>query len=95
MGRRALSERSLPEKRKILTSMIKARKDERRLIVEELRKRASASAKELSALTALDSWKVVSHLVALRKTGVVVEVGEKEGEYLYKLSKEKVTPSML
>jgi len=95
MGRRALSERSLPEKRKILTDMIKVRKEERRLIVEELKKRAPASAKELSALTSLDAWKVVNHLVALRKTGVVVEVGEKEGEYLYKLSKEKVTPSML
>ena len=90
-----MSEKSLPEKRKILTDMIKTRKEERRLIVEKLKQGAQSSAKELSALTGLDSWKVVSHLVALRKSGVVVEAGEKEGEYVYKLAKEKVTPSML
>ncbi len=90
-----MGERSLVEKRKRITDVIKVRKEERRLIVEELKKRTSASATELSNLTGLDTWKVLNHLVALRKTGVVAEAGEKEGEYVYKLSKEKVTPSIL
>jgi len=90
-----LESRTLSEKRKLLAAGIKERKSERKLIVDRLKEKELLTVKEISELTGLTPDKVVLHLIALKKSGIVTEEREKEDSYIYKLAKEKVDMSML
>lgn len=56
----------------------------RQMLLVELRNKGPLTMKELSESTGLDRKQLLDHMLALRKRGVVTEVGEKENEYIYK-----------
>jgi len=54
------------------------------MLLVELRDKGPLTMKELSESTGLGRKQLLDHMLALRKRGVVTEVGEKENEYVYK-----------
>jgi F420-non-reducing hydrogenase iron-sulfur subunit len=58
---------------------------ERHMIIDALKEKGPLTATELSQLTSIQASKVVQHLMALRRDGVVGEAGEKDRQYLYRL----------
>jgi len=57
---------------------------ERQLILNELKQRGPLTISELSKITNLVPKEILRHMIALRKAGVVSEVGVKGDGYLYK-----------
>jgi len=58
---------------------------ERHMITLALKNKGALTVGELALDTGLKPSKIVQHMIALRKTGTVSEVGEKNGQFLYKL----------
>lgn len=56
----------------------------RQMLLVELRNKGPLTMKELSESTGLGRKQLLDHMLALRKRGMVTEVGEKENEYVYK-----------
>jgi len=59
---------------------------ERHMIIGSLRERGPLTVEELSQLTGLQPNRVVQHIIALRRNGVINEAGEKNRQYLYRLA---------
>lgn len=59
---------------------------ERHMITRALKEKGPLTAEELARLTGLQPNKIVQHLIALRRDGVIGEAGEKNGQYLYKVA---------
>ena len=58
---------------------------ERHMIIGAIKERGPLTVEELSQLTALQPSKIVRHIIALRKNGILSEAGEKNRQYLYQL----------
>jgi len=56
---------------------------ERQMIIGAIKERGPLTISELSEATGISPDKILRHMIALRKTGTVSEVGEKEHQYLY------------
>ena len=56
---------------------------ERHMITGALKEKGSLTVEEIAQLTGLHSSRIVQHIIALRKNGLVSEVGEKDRQYLY------------
>lgn len=56
---------------------------DRQTMLKEIRERGPLTITELSEATSFEPKKIIRHLVALRKTGVISEAGVKEDAYLY------------
>jgi F420-non-reducing hydrogenase iron-sulfur subunit len=59
---------------------------ERHMITGALKEKGPLTAEELAKLTGLQPNKIVQHLIALRRDGVITEAGEKNSQYLYCLA---------
>ena len=58
---------------------------ERHMIMEAIKEKGPLTVEELSQLTDLQTNRIVQHLIALRRDGLVSEAGEKNKQYLYRL----------
>jgi biotin operon repressor len=58
----------------------------RQMLLVELRDKGPLTMKELSESTGLGRKQLLDHMLALRKRGVVTEVGERDNEYVYKVT---------
>lgn len=58
---------------------------ERHMIIGALRERGELTIQEMAQITGITPSQIIRHIIALRKNGVLTEVGEKNHEYLYKL----------
>lgn len=56
---------------------------ERQMIIGAIKEKGPMTIKELSETTDIAPDRILRHIIALRKTGIVSEVGEKEHGYLY------------
>ncbi|NIR86230.1 ArsR family transcriptional regulator [Candidatus Bathyarchaeota archaeon] len=56
---------------------------ERQMIIGEIKEKGPLTISELSEATKISPKEILRHIIALRKTGVISEAGEKEDEYLY------------
>jgi len=56
---------------------------ERQMIIGAIKQEGSLTIREISNVIKMPPDKILRHIIALRKTGVVSEVGEKEDGYLY------------
>ncbi len=59
---------------------------DRHLVTRALMEKGPLTSMEIAGLTGLQPNKIVQHLIALRRDGIVAEAGEKNGEYLYQLA---------
>jgi len=59
---------------------------ERHMMIGAIKERGPLTVEELSQLTGLQPSRIVQHIIALRRNGVIGEVGEKNRQYLYKLT---------
>jgi len=59
---------------------------ERNLILRALKEKGPLTAEELTQLTGLQPSRTVQNLIALRRDGKIGETGEKNNQYLYKLT---------
>ena len=59
---------------------------ERHMIIGALRERGELTVREIAQIIGIASNQIMRHIIALRKNGVITEVGEKNYEYLYKLT---------
>lgn len=60
---------------------------ERWIIMKEIEKKGPLTIREITKETALPEPRVVEHIIALGRLGRITNIGEKENEYLYNLSK--------
>jgi len=58
---------------------------ERHMMIGAIKEKGPLTVEELSRLTTLQPSRVVEHILALRKRGVLGEAGEKNSQYLYRL----------
>jgi len=58
---------------------------ERHMIIGAIKERGPLTVEELSQLTGLQPTRIVQHVIALRRNGVIGEAGERDRQYLYKL----------
>lgn len=58
---------------------------ERHMITGAIEERGTLTVEELSQLTGLQPSRIVQHIIALRRNGVINEAGEKNRQYLYQL----------
>ena len=56
---------------------------ERQMIIGAIKERGPLTIKELSETTDIPPDRILRHMIALRKAGIISEVGEKEHGYLY------------
>jgi DNA-binding transcriptional ArsR family regulator len=56
---------------------------ERHMIIGALKEKGPLTIEEIAQLTGLQQSKIVQHIIALRKNGLISEVGEKNRQYLY------------
>ena len=59
---------------------------EREMIKGAVKERGPLTIGEISQLTGLEASNIMQHIIVLRKKGIVSETGEKERQYLYKLT---------
>ena len=59
---------------------------ERHMIIGALRERGELTVREMAQITGIAPNQIMRHIIALRKNGVITEVGERNHEYLYKLT---------
>jgi DNA-binding transcriptional ArsR family regulator len=58
---------------------------ERHMIIGTIKERGPLTVEEISQLTSLRPSRIVQHIIALRRNGVISEAGEKDNQYLYQL----------
>jgi len=58
---------------------------ERYMIIGAIKEKGSLTVEELSQLTGLQPSKIMQHIIALRRNGIINEAGEKNSQYLYQL----------
>jgi len=56
---------------------------ERHMIIGALKEKGPLTIEEIAQLTGLQQSKIVQHIIALRKNGLISEAGEKNRQYLY------------
>jgi DNA-binding transcriptional ArsR family regulator len=56
---------------------------ERHMILGALKEKGPLTIEEIAQLTELQQSKIVQHIIALRKNGLISEVGEKNRQFLY------------
>jgi predicted HTH transcriptional regulator len=56
---------------------------ERQMMINAIKEKGPLTIKEISEATDIPAGKILRHIIALRKTGTISEVGEKEHGYLY------------
>ncbi len=68
-----------------ITKRIKDTQTQRRVIMAELKSKGPQTITELEPKTGLSAKQILRQMIALRKSGEVTEVGEKDGGYVYGL----------
>jgi len=58
---------------------------ERQMIIGAIKERGPLTVEEISQLTYLQPSKIIQHIIALRRNGVIGEAGERNRQYLYRL----------
>jgi len=56
---------------------------ERQMIIGAIKEKGALTIREISKMTDIQPNLILRHIIALRKSGIISEVGEKEGGYLY------------
>ena len=69
----------------VITKKIKDSQTQRRAIMTELKSKGPMTITELEPTTGLSAKQILRQMIALRKSGEVTEVGEKDGGYVYGL----------
>lgn len=59
---------------------------ERHMIIRALTERGELTVRKMTQITGIAPSQLMRHIIALRKNGIITEVGEKNHEYLYKLT---------
>jgi len=59
---------------------------EREMIKGAMKEKGPLTISEISQLTGLEASGIMQHIIVLRKRGTLTEAGEKDRQYLYKLS---------
>ena len=72
-----------------ITGRIKETQTQRRLIVADLKSKGPMTVSELEPSTGLNAKQILRHLIAMKKSGEISEVGEKDRGYVYALRKGK------
>jgi predicted HTH transcriptional regulator len=85
MGRSQIKVEVDEEKYRKTVDSIMQDEVERHMITAALKEKGPSTVEELAQLTDLHPNKIVQHIIALRKDGIVSEIGEKNRQYLYKL----------
>ncbi len=58
---------------------------ERHMIIGAIKEKGPLTVEELSQLTGLRPSRIMQHIIALRRNGIISEAGEKNRQYLYQL----------
>jgi len=58
---------------------------ERHMIIGAIKEKGALTVEELSQSTGLQPSRIMQHIIALRRNGVINEAGEKNRQYLYQL----------
>lgn len=58
---------------------------ERHMITGAIKEKGPLTVEELAKITDLQPSRIMEHIIALRRRGVLDEAGEKDRQYLYKL----------
>lgn len=58
---------------------------ERHMIIGAIKEKGPLTVEELSQLTSLQLSRIMQHIIALRRNGIINEAGEKNRQYLYQL----------
>lgn len=58
---------------------------ERHMMIGAIKERGPLSVEELAQLTGLQPSRIVQHIIALRRNGVIGEAGERNRQYLYQI----------
>jgi DNA-binding transcriptional ArsR family regulator len=85
MGRSQIKVEINEEKYRQVVDAIMRDEIERYMITGALKEKGQLTVEELSQLTGLQPSKIMQHMIALRRNGVVSEAGEKNRQYLYQL----------
>ena len=71
------------EKYRALVDNVMKDEIERQMMINAIKEKGPLTIKEISQATNIPSNRILRHIIALRKTGTISEVGEKEHGYLY------------
>jgi len=85
MGRSQIKVEIDEDRYRQVVDSIMADEIERHMITGALKERGPLTVEEISQLTGLKPSRIVQHMIALRRNGVITEVGEKNRQYLYQL----------
>jgi len=58
---------------------------ERHMIIGAIKEKGPLTVEELLQLTGLQPSRIMQHIIALRRNGIINEAGEKNRQYLYQL----------
>jgi DNA-binding transcriptional ArsR family regulator len=58
---------------------------ERHMIIGAIKEKGPLTVEELSQSTSLQPNRIMQHIIALRRNGIINEAGEKNRQYLYQL----------
>jgi len=58
---------------------------ERHMIIGAIKEKGLLTVGEISQLTGLQPSRIIQHIIALRRNGVIGEAGERNRQYLYQL----------
>ena len=58
---------------------------ERHMIIGAIKEKGPLTVEELSQSTSLQPNRIMQHIIALRRNGIINEAGQKNRQYLYKL----------
>jgi len=83
MGRSQIKVEIDEERYRQVVDSIMQEEIERHMITGALKEKGPLTVEEIAQLTGLQPSKIVRHLIALRRNGVISEVGEKNRQYLY------------
>jgi len=85
MGRSQIKVNIEEEKYRQVVDSIMQDEIERHMITGAIKEKGPLTVEELSQLTGLQPSRIMQHILALRRNGVINEAGEKNRQYLYKL----------
>jgi len=85
MGRSQIKVEIDEDRYRQVVDSIMADEIERHMITGALKEKGALTVEEISQLTGLKPSRIVQHMIALRRNGVITEVGEKNRQYLYQL----------
>ena len=71
--------------RKVVDSIMRD-EIERHMIIGAIKEKGPLTVEEISQLINLQPSRIMQHIIALRRNGVINEAGEKNRQYLYKLA---------